>query len=57
MQSLSLRAVLTKITSTADGGWRVTFDLDQSEMNAIQELILLKDSYLELELKFANEKS
>lgn len=57
MQTLGLKGILSRITSTLDGGWKITFDVDQSETPAIQELVLLKDAYLSIQLKDAHEKS
>lgn len=48
MLELSMAACLTKIQTTIDGGWRVTFDLPDSESENIARLSRYRDKPLGL---------
>jgi len=39
MKTLSASAIISKITSTVDGGWSVTINISEDERNIIKELI------------------
>lgn len=43
---IEIAAILTKITTTVDGGWRVTLDLDDSFRSQIMQLASFKDKLL-----------
>lgn len=43
MKGISFNGQLFKITTTVDGGWRITIDVPQSELEAIMELSKCRD--------------
>lgn len=47
-QGFTFGAVINRITSTVDGGWRVAFDLPDSEKQAILKLAELRDRVLQV---------
>ena len=46
--AITLLASLSKITSTVDGGWKITFDVPQTELAKIMQLSSLRDMVLAL---------
>lgn len=48
MDSLELIAVLNKIQTTVDGGWRITLDLDASNAEQIMILSQLRDRAIKI---------
>lgn len=46
--ALAIQSTLYKITSTVDGGWRLTFDAPDSESEAILKLFALKGHVISL---------
>lgn len=46
--AITLLASLSKITSTVDGGWKITFDVPQTELTKIMQLSSLRDMALAL---------
>ena len=49
-EGFTFQGVLTKITTTVDGGWRITFDLPANQSNQISELSSLRESALQIGL-------
>jgi hypothetical protein len=45
---VTFSAILNKITTTVDGGWRVTFDVPDSETPQMAELSKLRSSTLQI---------
>jgi len=50
MDNLEFTAQLNKITTTVDGGWRVTFDLGDDESVKLAVLSQLRQSLLKLKI-------
>lgn len=48
MAGISFNAMINRITTTIDGGWRVTFDVPQSETQSMMELSALRDENLQI---------
>lgn len=48
--SITLTAIFSKATTTVDGGWRITFDVDQSEAQSILKLSVLRDQLFQMAL-------
>jgi len=44
----AFQAILNRLTTTVDGGWKITFEIDNSETNTITELAKYKDAMLQL---------
>lgn len=40
---ITLQGILSGIRTTVDGGWKLTFDIPQSEVSAIMKLSVLRD--------------
>lgn len=47
-EGLEISAILYKVQSTVDGGWRVTFDMHGNDTQKVFTLALLKDTLLRL---------
>lgn len=45
---ITFQAILNKITTTVDGGWRVSFDVSASDSEAMLELAKLRDTTLQI---------
>jgi hypothetical protein len=43
---ITLQAIFNKATTTVDGGWNITFSVDQSQAQKITELSSLRDMVL-----------
>ena len=48
MKGVTFQAILNKITTTVDGGWRVTFDVSDSDSNAMLDLAKMRETTLQL---------
>lgn len=49
---LKLIAILNKISTTVDGGWRITLDIDQSQCDIIMQLSQLRDQAIDIDIHF-----
>jgi hypothetical protein len=47
-ESVVIQAVVTKATTTVDGGWRFTFETDETQGTQIIELMKLKHEIVNL---------
>lgn len=47
-EGLVIQGVLTKVTTTVDGGWRISFDLGEDQTLATTQLSLLRDQLLNI---------
>ena len=47
---ITLSAIVSGIRTTADGGWRVTFDVDNSQAQEILILSQLRDDLVHMEI-------
>lgn len=45
---ITFQAILNKITTTIDGGWRVSFDVPQSESEEVMKLSEKRDQNLQV---------
>jgi hypothetical protein len=45
-QAIACRAIFARATTLADGGWRVSFDLDESDAGKVAQVTALRDSVL-----------
>lgn len=52
---MKLIVQLNAIRTTIDGGWRITFDCDQSQSDLITKLAQLRDVNIELTVDFEKE--
>jgi len=43
---ITLHAILVRVSTTADGGWRVTLDVPQSDADQVMRLSALRDCAL-----------
>lgn len=43
---ITLQAIFNKATTTIDGGWNITFSVDQSQAQKITEISSLRDLVL-----------
>lgn len=50
MDGITLQAIFNKATTTVDGGWRVSFDVNPSEVKKIAMLSVLRETLLELKI-------
>jgi hypothetical protein len=48
MAGITFQAILNAIRTTVDGGWRVSFDIPQSEAEAIMQLAGKRDENLQV---------
>ncbi len=48
MRGISFNAIINRITTTIDGGWRISLDVPQSEIEAIMKLSSLRDESLQI---------
>ena len=48
VKPISFTAIFNKANTTVDGGWRLTLDLDQSEYEAIQKIVALRECVLRI---------
>jgi len=48
MKAISFNAIFNKITSTIDGGWRVSFDVPASDSGSLLELAALREDNLKV---------
>lgn len=44
--SVTLQAILAKVQSTTDGGWRLTFDVSDSDTAAVMKVSPLRNDTL-----------
>ena len=51
ISKVELDVVLNKITTTVDGGWRITFDCGNENATLIALLAQLRDQFLTVEIK------
>lgn len=49
-QGITLEAHLSKIATTADGGWNITFSVGQDQVQSIMQLSELRDTRLTMAL-------
>lgn len=47
-KAITLLGSISKITTTVDGGWKLTFDVPQSELSKVMQLSCLRDMVLAL---------
>lgn len=47
-QGITFQAIFIKAQTTADGGWRVTFDVDNSQSQNVNILSQLRDTLLQI---------
>jgi len=57
MSDIKLKAILQEIKTTRDGGWKLVFEVDQSETAPIFHLSSLRDYVLELSIDLDKEES
>ena len=50
MHEIILQAILYKLSSTIDGGWRLTFDVSQSDVEEIKKLASARDQLFQMAL-------
>lgn len=50
MEEIVLTAILNRISTTPDGGWRITFDVPQSETKAVTQAATMRDVTFKLVL-------
>ena len=48
MKSVSITASLFRITTTTDGGWRISFDVPQSENQQVMQLSEFRNLLLQI---------
>lgn len=48
VKPVSFTAIFNNAKTTTDGGWRLTLDLDQSEYEAIQKIVELRECVLRI---------
>lgn len=48
VEHINLTAIFAKATTTVDGGWRISFDIDESQSNEIAKLSQFRDLSLQL---------
>lgn len=48
MDNLTFTAILNKVQTTVDGGWRISFDVSQDEAEKMTEITKHRDSALML---------
>ena len=46
MDGITLQAILAKVQSTTDGGWRLTFDIAGNDTDAVMKLSPLRNDTL-----------
>ena len=54
--AITFSATLSRLTTTLDGGWRVSFDVSQSDCDAMMALSELRDVELALAIARVGEK-
>lgn len=54
MSQFTFSATFFKATTTIDGGWRITFDVNPSEADQIHQLANCKDKELQLGIVVIN---
>lgn len=57
MEEIELRAIITKIQTTTDGGWRIHLDVDSSETAPIMRLSTLRDFVVTLKVSADENES
>lgn len=45
---VAVQAIFTKASTTVDGGWRISFDVSESEAKAVTDIAQLKNEALYL---------
>lgn len=48
MKGITFSSVLNKITTTIDGGWRITFDVSDSESENMTDLAMMRNRRLQI---------
>lgn len=48
MNGITLQAMFNKATTTPDGGWNITFSVNQDEAEAIMQLCQMRDTLVQL---------
>lgn len=48
MKAITLSAILQNVRTTMDGGWRISFDVPQSEVGQVMKLSALRECELGL---------
>lgn len=48
MKGITLQAIFNKATTTADGGWNITFSVSQDEAAQVMQLANMRDDLLQL---------
>lgn len=49
-RGITLEAILSKIATTVDGGWNITFSVGQDQVQSIMQLSELRDTNLTMAL-------
>lgn len=57
MEEIELKAIVTKIQTTTDGGWRVHLDIDQSETAPVMRLSTFRDFVVTLKISTEENES
>lgn len=48
MEGITLSAILSKITTVVSGGWRISFDIPESENESVMKLSELRTAVLQI---------
>lgn len=56
MNDLKITAQINKITTTVDGGWRITFDVGDEESTKIAVLSQLREKLLSLNIEVFDDE-
>ena len=48
MEGIALSAILSKITTVVSGGWRISFDIPESENESVMKLSELRTAVLQI---------
>lgn len=55
MEDLTVPAIFYRAVTTADGGWRISFDVDASNAHKVAIMTALRDELLNLTVKPVNQ--
>lgn len=50
---MKLKAIVSKISTSTDGGLKITFDVAENEVEIAKELLSMRDKVLSLEIEQA----
>lgn len=53
--SIKLQALFSSARSLVDGGWRLSFDINPTEIPQLTQIAQLKDKILNIEIKESDE--